>query len=53
MFSLQVMWCHTARSKMYFLFKNKEKCEPCVGIFSDEHDYINKYKSSRNYSKVP
>ena len=34
--ALQSMWCPTVSSVMHLLFKHKEKCEPYIGIFSDE-----------------
>ena len=37
MLSLQAMGYPTVSSKMHFLFKRKDKCEPYVGILSDEH----------------
>jgi len=36
-FSFQAMGCPTVSSKMHLLFKHKDKYEPYIGIFSDEH----------------
>jgi len=37
MLSLQAMGFPTVSNKMQLLFKHKDKCEPHVGIISDEH----------------
>ena len=35
--SYQAMGCPTVSSKMHLLYKHKDKCNPYIGIFSDEH----------------
>ena len=37
MLSLQAMGCPNVSSKMHFPFNHKDKYEPYIGIFPDEH----------------